>query len=73
MQDEASEIRTNFHTIVAKEVPGQNHLSQSKSRTESREEAHWHDTQKVHKQNRKNGIDESKIEDWICQSADGEG
>lgn len=63
-------IHTDFHTIPAKVKSRKNHLSQSETGTEGREEANRHYTQEVDKEDDKDRIDEAQVEDGVCQCAD---
>lgn len=57
---------TDFNSVPAEEEPRQNHLSETKFRTECREEADWNDTQEVDKEDCQDSIDESEVENGIC-------
>lgn len=56
-----------FGTMISEEEPGKHHLSQSESWSESTEEAYWHYTNEVDKEDNEDGINEAKVEDRIRQ------
>ena len=64
---------TDFDSVPTKEKAGENHLSQSKSRAESGEEADGDYTKNVDEEDDQYCINESKIKHWVCERADCEG
>ena len=65
-------VLTQLYRVVTKEEPGQDHLPESETGAEGREEAHGHDAQKVDENNSQGGIHEAEAEDGLRQSSDGE-
>lgn len=66
-------LLTDFHRVPAEPETRQNHLSQTKGRTEAREEADGQDTQQIEEQADQEGIDRSQLEEGFSEDTNGEG
>lgn len=64
---------TELDSIVTKEEPRQDHLTQAETRSKHREEAHGQYAQDIDKHYCQCCVHKAELEDGLCQGTNGEG